>query len=118
METHAKNFVYHRPDIEITQDEVTTLRCNYVITCDEEFHLYLVKDIYRYFLEERTVSVFFDKLPEQTYDVIYEDDPFSFVSEGSLYAIVLGDGGDHVAGRGQLLAVGAGVLRALSLIHI
>lgn len=94
METHAKNFVYHRPDIEITLDEVTTLRCNYVITRDEEFHLYLVKDIYRYFLEERAVSVSFDKLPEQTYDIIYEDDPFSFVSEGSLYAIVLDDNND------------------------
>lgn len=89
LETHAKNYVYHRPDQDITLEEVTSLRCNYVITNDEEYHLYLVKDIYRYFLEERAVSVSFDKLPEQPYDVINNDDPFSFVFEGFSYALVL-----------------------------
>lgn len=94
MENHARNFVYHRPDVEITLNDVTALRCNYVITRDEDIHLYLVRDIYRYFVEERAVSVFFDKLPEQTYDIIYEEDFLSYLPEGSQFALILDDGDD------------------------
>lgn len=95
MDTYAKNYVFHRPGVDITLEELSSLRCNFIIIKDEEYHLYAVKDIYRVFLEKRTVSVSPAELQEEAYDVVYEEDMLSYESEGFRYALVL-DATDQV----------------------
>lgn len=94
MEPYAKNFVFHRPDTAFTLDELLSLHCNYVIAQDGEVKVYAVKDIYRYFLEERVDSVLTEKIPDLPYEIIKAEDPTQFVSQGRGIALIVDSSGE------------------------
>lgn len=94
MEPYAKNFVFHRPDTDFTLEELLSLRCNYVILQDHECKVYAVRDIYRYFLEERVDFVSTEKIPDLPYEIIKAEAPSQFVSEGLGIALIIDSSGE------------------------
>lgn len=94
METYAKNFVFHQPDMAFTLEELLSLRCNYIILQEKEFKVYAVEDIYRYFLEERVDSVLPDRIPDLSYSIIKWEAPAQFISDGSGIALIIDSSGE------------------------
>ena len=96
MEKLHENFARYQPGDEVTYDELLSLRCNYIVTRDTEFHLYLVQDCYRRFLEEGAGSVPLCSIPEQTFEILYDSSPFDYTWESSDYVLVLDDSADVI----------------------
>lgn len=94
METYVKNFVFHQPDTAFTLDELLSLHCDYVIVQEKECKVYAVKDIYRYFLEERVDSILPGKIPDLSYSIIKWEAPAQFVSDGCGIALIVDSSGE------------------------
>jgi PAS domain S-box-containing protein len=76
------------------RETLLSFHCSYIIVQNEGFKVYAVKDVYRYFLEERVDSVLPGNIPDLSYSVINVETPSRFASNGAELVLVIDKQGD------------------------